>query len=76
MDKFEQQFEDLDVQTSVMENAMGTATTTSTPASQVDDLIRQVSSLGSLGIEDRHTDEIFFIFFSYYPSRIIVFFII
>ena len=44
MDKFEQQFEDLDVQTSVMENAMGTATTTSTPASQVDDLIRQVGS--------------------------------
>ena len=50
MDKFEQQFEDLDVQTSVMENAMGTATTTSTPASQVDDLIRQVgSSIYSLG---------------------------
>ena len=42
MDKFEQQFEDLDVQTSVMENAMGTATTTTTPASQVEDLIRQV----------------------------------
>ena len=42
MDKFEQTFEDLDVQTSVMENAMGTATTTSTPAQQVDDLINQV----------------------------------
>ena len=42
MDKFEQTFEDLDVQTSVMENAMGTATTTSTPAQQVDDLIKQV----------------------------------
>ena len=42
MDKFEKEFEDLDVQTSVMENAMGTATTTTTPANQVDDLIRQV----------------------------------
>lgn len=44
MDQFEKQFEDLDVHTSVMENAMGTATTTSTPASQVDDLIKQVKS--------------------------------
>ena len=42
MDKFESQFEDLDVHTAVMENAMGTATTTTTPASQVDDLIKQV----------------------------------
>ena len=42
MDKFEKQFEDLDVHTSVIENAMGTATSTSTPASQVDDLIKQV----------------------------------
>ncbi len=43
MDQFEKQFEDLDVHTSVLETAMGTATTTSTPASQVDDLIKQVS---------------------------------
>ncbi|XP_023331388.1 charged multivesicular body protein 1a isoform X2 [Eurytemora carolleeae] len=50
MDKFEQQFEDLDVQTSVMENAMGTATTTSTPASQVDDLIRQVAEEAGLEV--------------------------
>ncbi len=42
MDQFEKQFEDLDVHTSVLETAMGTATTTSTPASQVDDLIKQV----------------------------------
>ena len=50
MDKFEQQFEDLDVQTSVMENAMGTATTTTTPASQVDDLIKQVAEESGLEI--------------------------
>ena len=42
MDQFEKQFEDLDVHTSVLETAMGTATTTSTPASQVDELIKQV----------------------------------
>ena len=35
MDKFEKTFEDLDVHTGVMEGAMGAATATSTPASQV-----------------------------------------
>ena len=46
MDKFESQFEDLDVHTSVMENAMGQATTTNTPASQVrstDHVLSQLS---------------------------------
>merc|ERR1711973_1077919 len=50
MDKFESQFEDLDVHTSVMENAMGQATTTNTPASQVDDLIKQVAEESGLEI--------------------------
>jgi len=50
MDKFEKQFEDLDVQTSVMENAMGTATTTTTPATQVDDLIKQVAEENGLEV--------------------------
>lgn len=50
MDKFESQFEDLDVRTSVMEDAMGTATTTSTPVSQVDDLIKQVADEAGLEI--------------------------
>ena len=50
MDKFESQFEDLDVHTSVMENAMGTATTTSAPASQVDDLIKQVAEENGLEV--------------------------
>ena len=50
MDKFESQFEDLDVHTSVMENAMGTATTTTTPASQVDDLIKQVAEENGLEV--------------------------
>ena len=53
MDKFEKQFEDLDVQTSVMENSMGTATTTTTPAEQVDDLIRQVAEESGLEISSQ-----------------------
>ena len=50
MDKFETQFEDLDVHTSVMEGAMGSATTTTTPASQVDDLIKQVAEENGLEV--------------------------
>jgi charged multivesicular body protein 1 len=34
MDKFEQQFEDLDVKTRYMEGAMNATTATSTPADQ------------------------------------------
>ncbi len=51
MDKFESQFEDLDVKTSVMEDAMGVATTTATPISQVDDLIKQVADEAGLDIQ-------------------------
>ena len=73
MDKFESQFEDLDVRTSVsekksfivvlflakitphylfkvMEESMGTATTTSTPISAVDDLIKQVAEESGLEV--------------------------
>jgi len=50
MDKFESQFEDLDVQTSVMEGAMGSASTSMTPASQVEDLIRQVAEENGLEV--------------------------
>merc|ERR1719228_2706335 len=50
MDQFEKQFEDLDVHSSVMENAMGQATTTTTPANQVDDLIRQVADEAGLEV--------------------------
>jgi len=50
MDKFESQFEDLDVKTSVMEESMGVATTTATPVEQVDDLIRQVADEAGLDV--------------------------
>merc|ERR1711997_1121878 len=53
MDKFEQQFEDLDVHTSVMEGAMGSATTTTTPGDQVDDLIRAVADEAGLEVSEQ-----------------------
>ena len=43
MDKFERQFEDLDVQQSYVESTMSSTTTLSTPQDQVDDLISQVA---------------------------------
>lgn len=43
MDKFEQQFEDLDVQSQYVENAMGQSVSLSTPAEEVDTLISQVA---------------------------------
>ena len=43
MDKFEKQFENIDVQTGVMESSMGAATSLSTPEDQVDSLIQQVA---------------------------------
>lgn len=50
MDKFETQFEHLDVHTSVLEQSMGTATTSTTPISQVDDLIKQVAEESGLEV--------------------------
>jgi len=43
MEKFEQQFEDLDVQTAVMDGAMSSTTAQSMPPDQVDALINQVA---------------------------------
>ncbi|KAI3635912.1 hypothetical protein MIR68_006050 [Amoeboaphelidium protococcarum] len=43
MDKFEQQFEDMDVQSSYMENAMGNTTTVTTPQDQVESLMQAVA---------------------------------
>lgn len=40
MDKFEQQFEDLDVQSSYMEQAMGNSTTVTTPQDEVERLMQ------------------------------------
>merc|ERR1712141_110265 len=43
MDKFEKQFEDLDVQTGYMEHAMGDTVTLTVPQGQVDSLMQQVA---------------------------------
>lgn len=53
MEKFEQQFEDLDVRSSVLEDAMGTATTTTAPTAQVDQLIQQVAEESGLEMIDQ-----------------------
>ncbi len=42
MDKFEKEFEDLDVQTSVMEGAMSQTTATNIPQDSVEQLMKQV----------------------------------
>jgi len=53
MDKFETQFEDLDVRTSVLDNAMGAATTLSTPQDSVDQLIQQIADEAGLEVTDQ-----------------------
>lgn len=51
MDKFESQFEDLDVQSSYMENTMSQTVTTSVPQSDVDNLMQQVADEAGYGID-------------------------
>ncbi|CAG0878576.1 unnamed protein product [Darwinula stevensoni] len=48
MDKFEKQFEDLDVQSSYMEGAMSQTTTTTVPQNEVDNLMQQVADEAGL----------------------------
>ncbi|KAK3760081.1 hypothetical protein RRG08_064751 [Elysia crispata] len=53
MEKFEKQFEDLDVRTSTLETSMGAATTLSTPQDQVESLIQQVAEENGLEVMDQ-----------------------
>ena len=55
MDKFEQQFEDLDVKTQYMEGTMNATTATSTPAEQVDELIGKVADENNLELGEAFT---------------------
>jgi charged multivesicular body protein 1 len=48
MEKFESQFEDLDVQSSYMENAMGSTSAISTPQDQVDLLMQKIADEAGL----------------------------
>ncbi|KAG2194728.1 Snf7-domain-containing protein [Mucor mucedo] len=52
MDKFETQFEDLDVQTGYMEGAMAGTTTLNTPQDEVDSLMHQVADEHGLELND------------------------
>lgn len=52
MDQFEKQFEDMDVQSEFMENAMGQSTALTTPASEVDSLIQQVADEHGLDLAE------------------------
>ncbi|KAK2726625.1 charged multivesicular body protein 1B1-like [Artemia franciscana] len=51
MDKFESQFEDLDVQSSYMEGTMSQTTTVSVPQSDVDSLMMQVADEAGLDLK-------------------------
>jgi len=51
MDKFETQFSDLDVQTSYMEDAMGSTTAVSTPQDQIDQLLRQTAEEANIELQ-------------------------
>lgn len=53
MDKFESQVEKLDVHTSVMDDAMSSATTLTTPQNQVDDLIHRIAEESGLEVMDQ-----------------------
>merc|ERR1711957_923354 len=52
MDKFEQQFEDLDVKAAYMDTAMNATTANSTPVDQVDDLVKMVADENNLELGD------------------------
>jgi charged multivesicular body protein 1 len=51
MDKFESQFSDLDVQTSYMEDVMGSTTAISTPQDQIDQLLRQTAEEADIELQ-------------------------
>jgi charged multivesicular body protein 1 len=51
MDKFENQFENLDVQTEYMESTMGNTTATMTPGDQVEELMQQVADENGLELQ-------------------------
>jgi charged multivesicular body protein 1 len=56
MDKFEAQFADLDVQTSYMEDTMGSTVATSTPQDQVDLLLQQTAEEAQIELQQNFAD--------------------
>eukprot|EP01123_Difflugia_compressa_P013888 TRINITY_DN6745_c0_g1_i1.p1 TRINITY_DN6745_c0_g1~~TRINITY_DN6745_c0_g1_i1.p1 ORF type:complete len:197 (+),score=39.16 TRINITY_DN6745_c0_g1_i1:16-606(+) len=53
MDKFERQFEDMDVQSEYVENTINQTTALTTPQGQVDDLIQQVAVENGLELTEQ-----------------------
>merc|ERR1719228_1063310 len=53
MDKFEQQFEDMDLNSQYMEQAMDTSTAQTTPQSQVDDLMSQIADENGIELDSK-----------------------
>lgn len=53
MDKFEGQLEDVDVQTSYMENTMNATTATGMPQDQVDSLLQQVADENGIEVHQQ-----------------------
>lgn len=51
MDRFESQFADLDVQTSYMEDTMGSTTAVSTPQDQIDALMTQMAEEANIELQ-------------------------
>ena len=56
MDRFEQQFEDLDVKTQYMEGTMNATTATTTPTEQVDGLISRVADENNLELGEAFSE--------------------
>lgn len=53
MDKFETQFEDMDVQTSYMEGTMGSSVAQSTPQDQIDLLMAKVADENGIELNQK-----------------------
>jgi charged multivesicular body protein 1 len=51
MDKFENQFTDLDVQASIMDDTMSATTAISTPQDQIDQLLRQTAEEANIELQ-------------------------
>ena len=56
MDKFEQQFEDLDVKAAYMDSAMNATTASATPVDQVDELVKMVADENNLELGEAFGD--------------------
>merc|ERR1719242_611983 len=53
MDKFEQQFEDMDLNSQYMEQAMDTSTSQTTPQNQVQELMAQIADENGMDLESK-----------------------